>query len=87
MVQPCPAQPKFRLPAKRYFQKLELVFNTGIVIKRQDKPLGSDAIRVGKCLSNDKWLNCKGGFNLGICNNCRACRAGNKASVEIKCSN
>jgi len=63
----------------------ELGFNHGIVIKRQDKPLGSDAIRVGQCLSNDKWLNCKGGFNLGICNNCDHCRAGNKASVEIKC--
>ena len=72
------------LPAKRYFQTL--VFNIGIVSKVPGKPLAKDAIRVGKCNIHDKWPQCTGGFNLGPCNNCHACSAGNKASVEIRCN-
>ena len=73
------------LPAKRYFQTL--VFNIGIVSKVPGKPLAKDAIRVGRCNSNDEWLGCKGGCNdLGIGNGCAQCSAGSKASVEIKCN-
>ena len=39
------------LPAKRYFQTL--VFNIGIVSKVPSKPFASDAIRAGKCNSNE----------------------------------
>ena len=78
------------LPAKRYFQKL--VFNIGIVSKVPGKPLASDAIRVGKCNSNDEWLKCTGGCNdLKIGGACHPvqfakCAAGQMASVEIKCN-
>ena len=75
------------LPAKRY---LTLVFNIGIVSKVPGKPLASDAIRVGKCNSNDEWLKCTGGCNDlkigGACNQFANCAAGQMASVEIKCN-
>ena len=71
------------LPAKRY---LTLVFNIGIVSKIPGKPLASDGMRVGKCNSNDEWLDCKGGFNHPNENLNDGCRAGaSGASVEIKC--
>ena len=76
------------LPAKRYFQTL--VFNIGIVSKVPGKPLAKDAIRVGKCNSNDNWLKCTGGCNDlkigGACNQFANCAAGQMASVEIKCN-
>ena len=78
------------LPAKRYFQTL--VFNIGIVSKVPGKPLAKDAIRVGKCNLNDKWLKCTGGCNdLRIGGACHPlqfakCTAGQMASVEIKCN-
>ena len=63
----------------------------GQVIIRTDKPLEKDAIRIGKCLSNDQWLSCSGGCNdLGTgkgCNNGDNCGAKQPASIEIKCSN
>ena len=37
--------------------------STGYVIRRTDKPLEKDAIRIGNCLSNDQWLSCSGGCN------------------------
>ena len=71
-------------PCPKHFQTL--VFNLGIVSKVPGKPLAKDAIRVGRCNSNDEWLGCKGGCNdLGIGNGCAQCSAGSKASVEIKC--
>ena len=62
--------------------------STGYVIRRTDKPLEKDAIRIGKCLSNDQWLSCSGGCNdLGIGQHgCINCGAGQLASIEIKCS-
>ena len=64
--------------------------STGYVIRRVDKPLEKDAIRIGKCLSNDKWLSCSGGCNnLGTgkgCNNHDNCGAKQPASIEIKCN-
>ena len=78
------AKTSIDLPAKRYFQKL--VFNIGAVI-RVNKPLASDAIRVGRCNFHDKWPQCTGGCNeLEKGNGCAHCSAGAKASVEIKCN-
>ena len=63
--------------------------STGHVIRRTDKPLEKDAIRIGRCLSNDEWLSCSGGCNdLGTgkgCNN-GYCSANSPASIEIKCN-
>ena len=61
--------------------------STGLVIQRTDKPLEKDAIRIGKCLSNDQWLSCSGGCNdLGIGQHgCINCGAGQLASIEIEC--
>ena len=61
--------------------------STGQVIRRTDKPLEKDAIRIGKCLSNDQWLSCSGGCNdLGTGQGCADCDANSPASIEIKCS-
>ena len=61
--------------------------STGLVIRRTDKPLEKDAIRIGKCLSNDQWLSCSGGCNdLGTGQGCADCDANSPASIEIKCS-
>ena len=64
--------------------------STGQVIRRWDKRLEKDAIRIGNCLSNDQWLSCSGGCNdLGTgkrCNNIDTCGAKQPASIEIKCS-
>ena len=64
--------------------------STGNVIRRTDKPLESDGIRIGKCLSNDQWGSCSGGCNdLGTgqgCNNIDNCGADSPASIEIQCS-
>ena len=65
--------------------------STGQVIRRTDKPLEKDAIRIGNCLSNDQWLLCSGGCNdLGTgqgYTNCEAnCGANSPASIEIKCN-
>ena len=62
--------------------------STGNVITRTDKPLESDAIRIGKCLEDDQWLSCSTGCNdlgLGTGQGCD-CDAGSLASIEIKCS-
>ena len=83
------AKTSIDLPAKRYFQKL--VFNIGAVI-RVNKPLASDAIRVGRCNFHDKWPQCTGGCNdFETGNSCfqdnsAKCSAGNGVSVEIHCS-
>ena len=65
-------------------------FSNGSVIRRTDKPLEKDAIRIGKCLSNDQWLLCSGGCNdLGTgqgCNDHDNCGANHPASIEINCS-
>ena len=68
----------------------------GVVIRRTDKPLESDGVRIGKCLINDQWLSCSGGCNdLGTgkdcpeqcgCNNIDNCGADSPASIEIQCS-
>ena len=62
--------------------------STGQVIRRTDKPLEKDAIRIGKCLSNDQWLSCSGGYNdLAIGQHGSInCGAGQLVSIEIKCS-
>ena len=61
--------------------------STGLVI-RTDKALEKDAIRIGKCLSNDTWLSCSGGCNdLGTGQGCSEdCDANSPYSIEIKCS-
>mgnify|MGYP006975447451 FL=1 len=67
--------------------------STGYVIRRTDKPLEKDAIRIGNCLSNDQWLSCSGGCNdLGTgqgntnCADPYYCGANSPASIEIKCN-
>jgi len=62
--------------------------STGQVFRRWDKRLEKDAIRIGKCLSNDKWLSCSGGCNdLGTGQGwCADCDANSLASIEIKCN-
>ena len=62
--------------------------STGQVIKRTDKPLEKDAIRIGMCSINDTWLSCTGGCNdLEIGQGCSEhCDANSLASIEIKCS-
>ena len=61
--------------------------STGNVIKRTDKPLESDGIRIGGCLRYDDWLSCSGGCNdLGTGQGCADCDANSPASIEIKCS-
>ena len=60
----------------------------GYVIRRTDKPLEKDAIRIGKCLSenNDQWLSCSGGCNdLGTGEGCADCDANSPAAMEIEC--
>ena len=61
--------------------------STGQVI-RTDKALEKNAIRIGKCLSNDTWLSCSGGCNdLGTGQGCSEdCDANSPYSIEIKCS-
>ena len=60
--------------------------STGYAIRRTDKPLEKDAIRIGNCLSNDQWLSCSGGCNdLGTGQGCAECDANSTASIEIKC--
>ena len=69
-----------------FCRKLNPLFISGIVRKGRER-LESDAIRVGRCDINDKWLQCTGGCNdLGIGNGCAKCRAGEDALIEIKCS-
>ena len=73
--------------ATLFCQKLDPKFSSGTVIKRTDKQLEKDAVRVGMCQNNDQWLQCTGGCNdLGIGDGCAKCSAGNWASIEIKCS-
>ena len=72
--------------ADLFCQKLNPTFTSGTIIKRRDKPLESDGIRIGKCLGGDQWLRCSGGCNdLGTGNGCAQCSAGQGASVEIHC--
>ena len=80
--------------ATLFCQKLSPNFRSGKVIKRTDKKLKSDAVRVGICGKNNQWLKCKWGCNdLGLGNGCSAkgrqevkCAKGESASIEIKCS-
>ena len=61
---------------------------TGTVKRRTDKPLESDAIRVGFCLDSDPWLSfplsCSGGNNYFETD--KGCEAGQPASMEIECT-
>ena len=56
---------------------------------RSEVKLESDAIRIGKCAANDKWLNCTGGCNDlatgGHCWNNAKCSAGELAGITIEC--
>ena len=58
-------------------------------------PLGSDAIKIGKCREGDSWLECNGGCNDkqvgGECTSIRGstygqCTAGARAGIKIECS-
>ena len=75
--------------ATLFCQKLGSNYVSGTVIKRRNKRLEHDAIRVGKCRNNDRWMQCSGGCNdLGIGNElfgCANCEAGQLAAVEIQC--
>ena len=77
--------------ATLFCQKLNPEFKSGTVIRRYDKPLGSDGIRIGKCFSSDNWLECSGGCNDieigGHCYNAAGakCEAGSAPSIEIHC--
>ena len=61
---------------------------TGTITRRTDLPLENDAIRVGFCLNSDPWisfpLSCSGGGNTFETS--QGCKAGQPASMEIKCS-
>ena len=76
--------------ATMFCKQLNATFDSGIVIRRPDKPLESDAIRVGKCQNDTidtQWLQCTGACNdLGKGNGCAMCGAGELASIEIECS-
>ena len=61
--------------------------------KKSNQKLESDAVRVGACRRNDKWLKCTGGCNdLGKgdrkCNlwSVAKCARGNFAKLEISCN-
>jgi hypothetical protein len=72
--------------ATLFCQKLNSKYSSGTVIKLTDKELKKDAVRVGRCNSNDQWLQCTGGCNdLGKGNGCAGCGAGETGSIEIKC--
>ena len=72
--------------AALFCQKLDPKFNSGTVIRHTDKQLDSDAVKVGKCQSNDQWFHCTGGCNeLETGNGCAKCATGEMASIEIKC--
>ena len=62
------------------------VHSTGKVIRRTDKPLESDGIRIGTCLIDDKWGSCTGGYNDHETGQDPGCAAGQPASIEIMCS-
>ena len=76
--------------ATLFCQKLNPEFKSGIV-KNTNMELKTDALRVGKCLKGDSWLECTGGCNeLGIGSNClhnvnAKCAAGDMANIEIEC--
>ena len=59
------------------------------------KQLKADALRIGKCLNGDIWLNCTGGCNnMKIGNSCddhlhpwgSKCGIGEAAAIEIYCT-
>ena len=62
------------------------IHSTGKVIRRTDKPLESDGIRIGKCLVTDQWGSCTGGYNDHEIGQDPGCAAGQPASIEIMCS-
>ena len=78
--------------ATLFCQKLSPEFKSGTMIRRYDKPLESDGIRIGKCFSDDHWPECTGGcndFETGkscFQNSDAICTSGNEVSVEIQCS-
>ena len=68
------------------------VLSSGLYPNQKTKiKLESDAIRIGKCAANDKWLNCTGGCNDlatgGHCpgNSNAACSAGDLSGITIEC--
>ena len=73
----------------------ELGFSSGVVSSGtgiySSRRLESDAIRIGKCAANDKWLKCTGGCNDlatgGHCSNnpYAKCSAGELAGITIEC--
>ena len=62
------------------------VHSTGKVIRRTDKPLESDGIKIGTCLIDDQWGTCSGGNNDHETGQDPGCAAGQPASIEILCS-
>ena len=72
--------------ATLFCQKLDSSFTSGIVTRREDKPLESDGLRIGECREQDHWLSCSGGGNKLDNPSCGGgCCAGSEASIEIKC--
>ena len=77
--------------ATLFCKQLNPKFKSGVVIKRKDKKLVSDALRVGLCKNNDQWLKCTGGGNdlkYGRVkwNVWNGCEAGDLSSMKIECS-
>ena len=84
--------------ATLFCQKLDSSFTSGIVIRREDKPLESDGLRIGECREQDHWLSCTGGANeldnpscgggcsggSGCSSRCTSgCNSGNNNNVQI----
>ena len=67
-------------------------FKSGTLIRRHDKPLESDGIKIGGCFSDDHWPECTGGCNdFETGSSCfeangGKCTAGDVSSMEIHCS-
>ena len=78
--------------ATLFCQKLNPEFKSGTLIRRHDKPLESDGIKIGGCFSDDHWPECTGGCNdFETGSSCfeangGKCTAGEVSSMEIHCS-
>ena len=78
--------------ATLFCKKLSPEFNSGTTIRRYDKPLDANGIRIGKCFIGDHWPECTGGCNdFETGNSCfdaagGKCSAGDVNSIEIHCS-
>ena len=68
--------------ATLFCQKLGSNYVSGTVTRSRGKKLEQDAIRVGKCRNNDRWMQCSGGCNdLGYGHGCARCEAGQRHSA------